>query len=546
MKKKNLSLRDMDRVCGEAVGLLKSLAHPHRLRLLCLLAEGERTVGGLQKACGASQSVVSQFLGRLKREGVIVSRKEGQRVWYKIQDFRVVALVRALQKVFCVGLLLWGAAGAVRSETTMAEVVAAVVARAPAVRAAQAQVPAARWAQSEARAARGPRVDWRASWTRSDQPVFVFGSLLGQETFGPSNFAVDSLNRPSLWSDVRNSLDVGVPLWMAGDLVFREKMARQDLRASELQQTGAEQSTRFQAVTAVLNLLRAEELESLWSARYRSASKEVEDARLLRKRGVVLGSDFFAAEALVRVFQAQRTGAQNDLQSAKDALAVLLGRPDFEDSISGSLQTKGYFLEPLEIYLSRASAARPDLSTAEARLAQSRMMADQSARGLWPRVEAFASVETHTRDFETNPSQKTVGVRSVVSFLDPGRRARRNQALEGAAAAQWQWEGTREAVRREVTAAYRALEGIQAQRVWIQEAVEQARTSLELVRPLYREGRQSLLDVVRAEEALGRLQAQAVDLVYAVHRGYAGLEAAAGGLEPPVVQTIQSQWEARP
>lgn len=86
--------------CLHVAGLLKQLAHPNRLQILCQLSGAEMTVGELEQHCGASQSQVSQFLNRMKSEGLVDARREGKFVYYRIADPQVVQLILALHKVF--------------------------------------------------------------------------------------------------------------------------------------------------------------------------------------------------------------------------------------------------------------------------------------------------------------------------------------------------------------------------------------------------------------------------------------------------------------
>jgi len=81
--------------------LLKQLSHPQRLLILCCMIDGEKSVGEIEVACGASQSAVSQFLKGMRLEGLIGSRREGKQVYYKIVDKRVLRLIKALYKIFC-------------------------------------------------------------------------------------------------------------------------------------------------------------------------------------------------------------------------------------------------------------------------------------------------------------------------------------------------------------------------------------------------------------------------------------------------------------
>jgi ArsR family transcriptional regulator len=98
---KDISFNQMIENCEEAAALLKALSHPQRLQLLCHLSQKELTVGELEKLCGASQSAVSQFLARMKAEGLVTSERNGQFVSYRISDPRVLKLIQAMHKIFC-------------------------------------------------------------------------------------------------------------------------------------------------------------------------------------------------------------------------------------------------------------------------------------------------------------------------------------------------------------------------------------------------------------------------------------------------------------
>lgn len=87
-----------------AVGLLKQLSHPVRLSILCnLLHQGEMSVGELvaaeQGAVGQSQ--ISQFLGKMRSEGLVKSRKEAQTVFYTIESPAAKVVVQKLYDLYC-------------------------------------------------------------------------------------------------------------------------------------------------------------------------------------------------------------------------------------------------------------------------------------------------------------------------------------------------------------------------------------------------------------------------------------------------------------
>lgn len=85
----------------EAADLLKVMAHPERLMVLCQLTQGEVGVGELQKHSLLSQSAFSQHLTVLRKHNLISARKESQQVFYSLSEPRVESLIKALHGVFC-------------------------------------------------------------------------------------------------------------------------------------------------------------------------------------------------------------------------------------------------------------------------------------------------------------------------------------------------------------------------------------------------------------------------------------------------------------
>lgn len=85
----------------EASGLLKALANRHRLLVLCQLVEHERSVGQLAEYLDVRDSVVSQHLALLRREGIVTARRDGQTIWYSISSAPARALLETLYCVYC-------------------------------------------------------------------------------------------------------------------------------------------------------------------------------------------------------------------------------------------------------------------------------------------------------------------------------------------------------------------------------------------------------------------------------------------------------------
>jgi ArsR family transcriptional regulator len=91
----------MDAAAEEAADVLKALANPGRLRILCALVPGKMSVGELETAIGASQSYVSGQLLRLRQEGLVTCEREGRSMHYSLSDPRIRPILERIYEVFC-------------------------------------------------------------------------------------------------------------------------------------------------------------------------------------------------------------------------------------------------------------------------------------------------------------------------------------------------------------------------------------------------------------------------------------------------------------
>ena len=92
--------QEMNESCKDVAHILKNLSHPSRLMILCLLAEGPANVNVLTEKCGISQSAVSQFLARMRLQGIVEPERHGQHVYYKVSDPRILELLLSLHRIF--------------------------------------------------------------------------------------------------------------------------------------------------------------------------------------------------------------------------------------------------------------------------------------------------------------------------------------------------------------------------------------------------------------------------------------------------------------
>lgn len=94
-------LMDKAEHIDQASRALKAMAHPLRLKILCVLGDEEISVQEIVDCVGTSQSNISQHLAILREKGVLRTRKEANRVFYRIGDERTLTLIGMMREVFC-------------------------------------------------------------------------------------------------------------------------------------------------------------------------------------------------------------------------------------------------------------------------------------------------------------------------------------------------------------------------------------------------------------------------------------------------------------
>src|SRR5690348_7536183 len=99
MTKTSLRLTDLESL-GQAAECLRLLAHPHRLRMIQMLLQGDYTVGELAEACELPTAMASEHLRLMQRCGLLSSEKEGRKVFYRVAEPHLKSILKCIEDRF--------------------------------------------------------------------------------------------------------------------------------------------------------------------------------------------------------------------------------------------------------------------------------------------------------------------------------------------------------------------------------------------------------------------------------------------------------------
>ncbi len=443
---------------------------------------------------------------------------------------------------FSVLLVFSPAPAAAQAPLTLPQAVEIALEKNPLRKVALADQRAAAAEIRDARAELWPHVSFTESFTRGNDPVYVFGTKLRQHRFTLDDFDLARLNTPT---PLNNFSTRFVARWNLFD--FRESWlavgrAQRLHQAAGRQLERTEQEVVFRVVDSYFQLLLAAKQRQVAEEAVRTAEANLERSRTRFQAGLVVESDVLSAHVFLASRHQELIRARNDVAVAEAQLNHELGvtaESKFEpvEVLAERRLTMGE-LEELEAH---ALARRPDFRSMllEEEAQKKSVAMAQAAFG--PRVSLVAAWEADNPAFLGNGDTNWLGSLEVQFDVFKGgakraRLAREHAMQDRIAALRTRAES---AVRLEVRRAYFDVEAARQQVEVARASVAQAQESLRIIQNRYEAGLTTVTDLLRAEEDATRSQTHYWEAVYRWLTSYASLELATGTLGPqsPVVVT---------
>lgn len=415
---------------------------------------------------------------------------------------------------------------------TLSQAVEIALSRNPLTRVAAANRDLADSQLSAARAMRWPLLQATESVTTSNNPVFVFGSLLEQGRFGANNFLLDSLNNPDALTNFRAGLSVRVPIFDQRQSKARIEVARLGQQQADFQTEQVAQQIRFEVLKSYYSVLLAQSRVVVADEAIQIGSADLKRIRDRFETGFVVRSDVLAAEVQVSEFRQQKIQAMGEVATAQAALNTALGLPvNSPHTIADQLNERVFSLVAPDELNRQALQNRPDYARAtlavRTQARQTRGARDEAL----PRVDAFSSVGLSGRSPVTGSSDYAVGAAVTINVFDQGRKARINQARAAEAIAQAEQENLANQISFEVVRAYQQFISAQERLRVVDQTTAQAGEVLRIVQDRYHEGLTTITEVLRAELALVRARNDVLTARHDHYIAYANVLLATGKLK---------------
>ncbi len=397
------------------------------------------------------------------------------------------------------------------AELSLPAAVAKALASHPSIAVNRAQTQSAKEKVTEAHAARWFRVDYSESFSRSDNPVFVFGGLLTQRQFSESNFAIGALNQPNFLNNSQSLLSISQPIWDAGRARYAEASADSNAKASAAVARQSELWLVARTARSYMDVNLATEALQVASQALKSGQADRDRAISLLDAGRATDADVLSVEVHLAQMQEQIIARRTERNLALAALNEAMGAPlDSEYILTTALATASAEI-PTTVNRPETEVLRWQTGAAESQWSAARaaLFPQISVRGVFEadrqrfvtRAGAnwFAGVTLRWTPFDGGATR--ANIRSASAHVDALRATERNTASQ---------------VALEVKQSQEMLTAAQARLAATATMVAMAEESLRITQNRYGAGLATITDLLRTETASHEAQLRRLMAVHAL------------------------------
>lgn len=395
----------------------------------------------------------------------------------------------------------WVRAEKATTPLSRSEAMALSVAKHPRLNLFASRIKRASARVTQARAGFMPQVSFVERYSRTNNPMWAFGTKLNQETISQADFDPKRLNDPDGMDNFVSTLDVKWPIYDSGQTWYGWRQACNGVEAADIEYERARQEVVAGAAIAYDGLLLA-------SARLRVIDQSISLARahlnLVEERyraGFVVKSDLLRAQVRIADLQQKRFEAESGEAVAMAALSAAMGEStDCRFLPTDNLKTDSCKTASIDNWIALALDNRPELQLTSRQETIARHELNKRKSRHLPAVSLFGSYEVNTENFDDTGDNYTIGAMVAVDLFSGGRTVSQiHEARSALAAVQAMGRDLRSNVEVEVRKAFHDACSAR-QRIGVaEETIGQSRENRRIVTDRYATGLLTIVALLDAE-----------------------------------------------
>ncbi len=402
----------------------------------------------------------------------------------------------------------------------------------PGLRAADAHVEAAKAGVLRSKSGFLPKVNLSETYSKTDNPLMVFGTKINREAVNAADFAPALINDPEPMSNYNTRLSVMQPVFNGGKEYLGVRQARLGREAAVQDRNRTRQETVFGVIKAYYGLLLTKEYHKVALQSLETSEANVKLATARYRAGAVLQSDLLRAKVQLAEVKEMATRSENNVKLAQANLSYAMGIPQqTEYTVEGALAVKDN-KDSMEAMITEALSLRPDLVSMNLNRKNAESSVSQARTDYIPSLNLMGQVDWNSEKFSGDDA-KSWAVMAVLQWNLFDGLVTKSKVREASATAERMRsleEQMRSGVQLQVRQAYYNLSASQDRIAATSSSVQEAEEGLRIVQKRYEAGMTTFVDVLGAESALIRARTNALHALYDNNIAQAELKLAVGTL----------------
>ena len=431
----------------------------------------------------------------------------------------------------------------VRSETlTFLDCYQKVLIHYPALQKRYEQLGEAKADKNLALAELFPRVKGVTSMTTTDDPVGVFGDLLRQKEFSSEDFNLNRMNSPRHRTNYHFGLEGEMLLFDSFNTISKIRSARRLVKSAELEADFTEMEAAIVTLESYLGILLARELYQVAVEVKQASDKDLQQAKDLNDKGMILGADFYAAKVTAAGIEREVNRLRGLLKSSRMLMNILMGEDpellwDAAGKLPGVAQDKG----ALQGWIAGAYQQRKDLVAMDSVVDAERIESLRQKTSFLPKIYGFGDMDADSHDLRSSGKNFTVGVRGSIDLFDPTYLGRNQQAKHRYEELQSDRQALRDEITKQLIGELTRYETVVSDHPILIQAYQDAKQASDLTAKLYQEGRKSIADVLEMRRGYFETAAGYESLLLALELEYAKLLFLSGQLTEDGIHAVNTR-----
>jgi len=348
-----------------------------------------------------------------------------------------------------------------------------------------------------------PRVRGEASLTKGDDPVYVFGTLLRQNSFHGDDLELSRLNTPRPRSNYGFSVTGEMPIFDALQAISRTRSASLKVEAAKYGDEFVKTEAILVAIEAYLKAVALEKVLRSAEEVASDSETDIKQAEELKEKGMILGADYYSARVMFGGVVQTRNRLAREKQAMHAVMNILMGRDPLDVfEITGDLESPSADERPIGEWFDEALRSRRDLLAAAKAVEAQDAEVRREKYTVLPRINAFGSLEEDTHSLDSNGGQNyMMGLKAQMDLYDPSYPSRVKAAEETLRKLKYDKTMLEDAIKKDLSEEFSRYNAAQDNASVLRGMYEDGAEAVKLMMPLYREGRKSIADLIEMRQA---------------------------------------------